>query len=333
LNATAELPYGERMKIPKAPKLPSASTLQSANLAHPSPSNRAPPLPDDRAVTLDDLRLRAGVVTLDVRELAFRALDDEQRLEYGRAIDTAVVLPAATHFAAGAYTTFERLDADDRAKVVGACPEFVDLLVHEAIALNARKVAFDAHAARGEVNRAHRRAAARKALRHGITLRDQVYGALRNVTPAHDRDALDAAVGTAATAAELDVGMRRLATHLRARIAFATGGQRDALAKLGLTEAKAVALDDGAALALKTDQDAAGSPAQARVTQRELDLGDGEVVHLVGVIYRAFREATAVLPALVVPTLGDLARFFVRAAPKAAPAPPPTPADPVTPNG
>jgi len=322
------------MKIPKAPKVPSASTLQSANLVKASPSNRAPPLPDDRAVTLDDLRQRAQAVSADTRELAFMALDDETRLEHGRAVDTSLVVTAATRFAAGAYTTFERLDADDRAKIVGACPEFVDLLVHETVALQGHKVAFDAQAAKGEVNRAGRRASARKALRDGIALRDQVYGALRNVTRPHDRAALDAAVGTAATAAELDVGMRRVATLLRARLDAATAGQRAALAQVGLTAAQADALDEGAALALAAEQQAAGTPAQARVTQRELDLGDGAVVHLVGVIYRAFREATAVLPALVVPPLGELARFFVRAAPKAtAPAPTPTPADPVTPNG
>jgi hypothetical protein len=321
------------MKIPKAPKLPSASTLQSANLVKASPSNRPQPLPTDRAVTLDDLRRRAQIVSADTRELAFMALDDAQRMEHGRSVDSAVVITAATDFAAGAYTTFDHLSDADRAKVVGACPEFVDLLVHETVALQAQKFLFDAQAARGEVNRASRRAAARKSLREGITLRDQVYGALRNVTPLHHRDALDAAVGTAATAAELDVGMRRVATLLRARLDAATSGQRAALARVGLTAAQADALDAGAAHALAAEQEATGAPAHARVTQRELDLGDGAVVHLVGVIYRAFREATAALPTLVVPPLGELARFFVRAAPKAAPAPTPTPADPVAPHG
>lgn len=321
------------MQIPKAPKVP-AESAPRAKAAKPSPSGRPPPLPADRAVTLDDLLLRASVVSAATRELAFLALDDAQRLEYGRAVDTGVVLGAATQFAAGAYAVFDRLTPADRAKVVGASPALVDLLVHEAVELQARKSTFDAQAAQGEVNRAGRRAAARKSLRDGIALRDQVYGALRNVTRAHEREALDAAVGTAATAAELDVGMRRVAAALRARLAAATDAQREALANIGLTEDVARALDDAAAVALAAETEAAGSPAQARVTQRELDLGDGAVVHLVGVVYRAFREATAALPALVVPPLGELARFFARPAAKAPAAKPPAPTpDPDAPTG
>ncbi len=92
-----------------------------------------------------------------------------------------------------------------------------------------------------------------------------------------------------------------------------------------LTADLVTALDDGAGHALTTEKAAQGNAAQARVTQRELDLGDGSVVHLVGILYRAFHEATAALPTLVVPPLGDLARFFDRPAAKPSPAAPPQP--------
>jgi hypothetical protein len=202
----------------------------------------------------------------------------------------------------------------------------VDLLVHEIAALQACKMAFDARSAQREVDRAGRRASARKTAREAITLRDQVYSALRSVTRPHERDALDVALGTAGTPADLALGMRRVAAMLRTRLTTSTEAQREALADLGLTLATAQALEEAATATLAADAEAAGPPPQTRVTQRELDLADGAVVHLVGVLYRAFREASASLPTLVVPPLGELTRFFNR--PTKPRVPPPAPAPP-----
>lgn len=131
----------------------------------PTPRNplTSPPSPDDRTATLDELLARAGDAPSETRELAFIALDDEQRLAYGRAIDTDAVVSSAIPFAVGAYAVFASMSADDRAKVMGASTELVDLLVRETAALRDRKIVFDATASEGEVNRAARRAAARGA--------------------------------------------------------------------------------------------------------------------------------------------------------------------------
>ncbi len=281
-------------------------------------------LPHDRTATLDELLARAGEVSPETRELALLALDDAQRLTYGRTIDTDALLSAAVPFAVGAYTLFDRMTPADREHVVGASPELVDLLVREMADLRDRKARFDAVSSQGEINRSARRAAARTAFRKGIALRDRVSTALRGVTALDDRPALDVAIGTAATAQELAAGMRSLARMLTARLTGSTDAQRRALASLRLTAAQAQGLEDGAAAVVATDAAAQGNSAQTRVTQRDLDLGDGTVVHLVGMIHRAFREATSELPTLVTPPLGDLTRFFERVTPR-TPAQPPTP--------
>ena len=91
--------------------------------------------------------------------------------------------------------------------------------------------------------------------------------------------------------------------------------------------ARAKALEDGAAAVIQAEREATGNRPGARVTQRELDLQDGIVVHLVGALYRAFREGAAVMPGMVVPPLGEVARFFDRAVSRAQAASP-TPAKP-----
>ena len=301
------------------------STPKKKAVTPPStPTARAAPA-QSRAATLDELTAHAAPADEALSNLLALGLDDDQRLAWGRAIDSDVVLTAATAFAHGAYSALESLTEAQRDEVVGANLATVDLLVHACAALQARKSVWDRQSAEGDVSRSERRTAARKAMRDGIALRDRVYTGLRNVTPTNERDTLDAAVGTAVDAAALSRGMLGLATALRKRHAHADAAERKALDSLQLTLARAEALEAGAAEVKRTDDFVTGAVTATRVTQRERDLDDGTVVHLVGVVYRALRDSTATLATLVVPPLGELSRFFDRARPAPKPAAPSPP--------
>ena len=57
----------------------------------------------------------------------------------------------------------------------------------------------------------------------------------------------------------------------------------------------------------------------ARVSQREPDEHDGRVLHLVGTIYAAFRQAARSDEGVVLPELGELESVFERASRRRAP--------------
>ena len=75
---------------------------------------------------------------------------------------------------------------------------------------------------------------------------------------------------------------------------------------MGLNDAQVAALAAAAASIRSTQRDLALVLDDRNVTQRELDAQDGRVVHLIALVFGAFRDATRRDPAIALPDLGEL---------------------------
>ncbi len=88
--------------------------------------------------------------------------------------------------------------------------------------------------------------------------------------------------------------------------------QRALVASMGLNDAQVAALAAAAESIRSTQRDLALVLDDRNVTQRELDAQDGRVVHLIALVYGAFRDATRRDPAIALPDLGELHTWLVR---------------------
>jgi hypothetical protein len=103
----------------------------------------------------------------------------------------------------------------------------------------------------------------------------------------------------------------------------ATDDTRSAYASIGIDDALAESLQAQAKTLREASDVASGGDPSKSVGQRELDLQDGRVLHVITHIYRAFREAHGITATVVQPPLGRLRRLAARPNKPASPASPP----------
>jgi hypothetical protein len=203
-----------------------------------------------------------------------------------------------------------RLDPGQRKLFVGYTPSFDAILIDETAKLRERKRLFDARPSAGAATQARQRKALRQLMSAGMALRDQAAVAMRDILGAsEDAAELETMKGTADTADRLAVGLERIANLIE--IHYRRDHEIAELFDQVQLNAEYVIELRQTGVTLRTTSSAAdfASP-ETRVTQRMLDVQDGVVLHLMGLIYRAFREAHNRDQAILLPPLGRLTAFF-----------------------
>jgi hypothetical protein len=286
--------HGTKEGMSKKDKTPQPDTAPSAHTTTPT-----------ETWTLDSLAAVIGAPDATQRKLLFRAVTEEKLVAAGRAVDSDRIIDAVPGFVASVRAIVEKNGA---VPIHGYSPKQDAIVVHETVKLRGLKQAFDAQAQQGAGSKASRRAAAREAFAAAITLRDQAYQAVVPLLTEVEQAEIDASFGTAGSAQELKRGLDAVALSVEKLIAHKEFASE--LEEMHLHADLARQLRERAALAVSTEQASTAATPEHRVTQRELDTQDGVVLHVIGVIYKAFKAASASHPTLVLPNLGALRSLF-----------------------
>ena len=211
--------------------------------------------------------------------------------------------------------------------------------------LRARNAAYDRLARGSGSTVGERRQREKESFSAGVTLRQNVFQTLRDLLGAEHAAVvgLAGAMKRAATADVLANGLVALADTIhRARHGDEAHPPNAELVEdldiAKLTDATEAELREAAQDVLDTAELAAARPQDLAAAKRALDVQDGRVLHVIGLVVRAFRRARRADETMLVPALGDLARVFGGSGragseddPPAAPPSPPGPTPP--PNG
>jgi hypothetical protein len=285
---------------------PEAAAPRSGSAAR----RKAPPPPSGTRRTIDSLLELLGPPNDRLRQLLYRNVPEARLLALGKRVDSDDILDAIPEFLGMVREIHAQLAPGQRKLFVGYTPAFDPILIDETVKLRERKRLFDARPSAGAATQARQRKALRQLMSASTALRDQAAVAMRDILGAsEDAAELETIKGTAETADKLAVGLERIANlieiHHRRDSEIAELFDEVQLTAEYVTELRQTAST------LRTTSSAAdfASP-ETRVTQRMLDVQDGVVLHLMGLIYRAFREAHNRDQAILLPPLGRLAPFF-----------------------
>lgn len=270
-----------------------------------TPEPPKPTTPD----TLDDIIAHGPSHDAKLRGLIFRHVREDSLLARGQSIDTQDILDSAPDFWNSARGAYAALSEAKRKLILGYSPALDSIFAHDLGVLVGKHKAYLAHSSSSATARARAKKELAQAEEHAMGLRDRVARAARDyLADSSDRDALLASKGTAETWATLRDGVSNVAKvleDLRKNPEMVALFDAVNLPASLISELRAA----GAAL------DARGKAADAiapetRVTKRELDVQDGTVLHLVGLIWRAFRDAHNQDETILVPKLGKMAFLF-----------------------
>lgn len=264
--------------------------------------------------TLDGLYTIVGSVDERVVKALFAKADQDTMFGEGLRVDSQRILDAVPRFCGQAREIWANLTPQQKRLVVGYTSEFDPVLIRETIILRDLKARHDDRFQACSGSRLRRKVEARQAAQDGITLRDQAVQSLRTMLGRTSPEwvGLEDSIGTAETAEKLARGLEWLS---QAMLEVRKSASPELLKLMDLTGLGADYASDLAAAAKAVRDTAAAASltptADTRVTQRQLDVQDGRVLYVVGLIYRAFRAANRRNPAILVPELGPLASFFV----------------------
>lgn len=304
------------------------------------------PPPEQRSgISLDALAKLLGPASLAARRMAFRGADETWMLARGQETATELILDEGCAFVRSTLAIWASLTPTQRARVLGYDPALDAVLVEELVELRARNAAYDRLARGSGTTVGERRQREKESFSAGVTLRQNVFQTLRDVLGSEHAVVvgLAGAMKRAASAEVLANGLVTLADTLhRARHG---DDQHPPNAELvedldlaKLSDATEVELRLAARDVLDTAELASARPQDLAAAQRALDVQDGRVLHVVGLVVRAFRRARRADETMLVPELGDLARVFGitngrASADEDVSAPPSPPAPPIPPNG
>jgi hypothetical protein len=245
-----------------------------------------------------------------LRHLLYRNVPEARLLALGKRVDSDDILEAIPEFLGTVRDIHAQLEPGQRKLFVGYTPAFDPILIDETAKLRERKRLFDARPSAGAATQARQRKALRQLMNAGTALRDQAAVAMRDILGANDDAAeLETIKGTAETADKLAVGLERIANlieiHQRRDPEIA-----ELFEEVQLTVEYVRELRETASTLRAASSAADFASPETRVTQRMLDVQDGVVLHLMGLIYRAFREAHNRDEAILLPPLGRLEPFF-----------------------
>lgn len=304
---------------------------EAANDADPELTKPATPRPE----TLDALSKRLGAPNPTAARVTFRGYDPAEGLDQGKDVATERILRAVPVFVGSVTALWTTLTDAQRKKVLGYTETFLPVLVAETQKLQALNAQYDRVARLASVSRSHCEAAANEQLREARDLRDQVLRTVSEFVPRSPQSAtLKVAARGAESADKLAVALDALGDWLSGWLASMPSDEREVCAAMGFDDALAAELRQRAERVRESQADLDAISGDTRVTQRELDMQDGRVLHVVGVIHQAFRSAARRDPTIVAPDLADLDTVFERAprSPRATdediPAAPPEPVTP-----
>lgn len=291
--------------------------------------------------TLDQLAEALGAPTPVAVRLAFRGADEGWMLRQGQSIASETILKDGAAFVNATRAVWAQLPVEKRRLIIGYTPALDAVAVQELIALRSVSHQYDVLAQGAGVSIARRRQEARDAFASGVTLRLTVHQTLRDMLGAEHPIivSLDAAMKPADTAEILANGLDTVADTLG--LLRNGDDEHDADPEL-VEELDAAQLDDALVDAMRASATrvrdtatlAEAKPQDLAALQRALDLQDGRVLQVIGMMLRAFRRARKSDPTLLIPDFGDLSRIFGSPnsgrsddAPEPVP-PPPQPAPP-----
>lgn len=276
----------------------------------PAARRKAPSPSSGTRWTLDSLLQLLDPPNERLRQLLYRNVPEARLLALGKRVDSDDILDAIPEFLGTVREIHARLKPGQRKLFIGYTPAFDLILIDETAKLRERKRLFDARPSDGAIAQARQRKALRQLMSAGTALRDQAAVAMRDILGANEDAAeLETIKGTAETADKLAVGLERIANLIEIH------RRRDPeIAELfdvvQLTSEYVTELRETARRLRAASSAADFASPETRVTQRMLDVQDGVVLHLMGLIYRAFREAHNRDRAILLPPLGRLAPFF-----------------------
>jgi len=266
------------------------------------------------------------------REALYAAASEADLVGMGvRTASERILLDSPAFFDA-AYTIYGSLSHEKRAMLTGFSIALLPIGVDEANKLHALHEAQRETARSGGADKAEAVTVLGSRRHDALTLRDNAIRAIRPYLATEEQRArLNALRGTADTAQKLADGLRGVAQTLEELRSSSTPAVVALLDEVGLGVAYVKKLQDNSALLMEADRAAAGAPPQRRVSQRELDLQDGRVLHVIGIVFRAFQAGHDSDETILVPPLTRLARLFKGHRPaREEPAPTPPNEGPIT---
>lgn len=294
--------------LPAMPKSPAKKVAQ-----------KSAPTKEPAVHTLDSLHHDLGKPNEALAKALFLRLTEGALVEVGVRIDSISLIDDVPGFVSSAIEIQKHLTPAQR-PLLKLPSGIAPLLVAEAITLRSLHAEFSATSTIDAGSKAQRDTVARRELREGVTFRDIVYDALRNALGPDGMSEVDAVIGTAETHEALATGLSGMAKLLR-KLRKQGSDDLALFDAFELDEACAAALDEKAARVRKAGE-AAAAP-EKRVTQRRLDLQDGRVAHLIGIVRRAFRAANRADSSILVPKLRASAWLFESRSGKSKAQPPP----------
>lgn len=272
------------------------------------PASQAPVAAQPTSHTIDDVIAAGQHFDPLIQKLVYRNVPEENLVARGQRLDSADILGAVPDFFSDARFIWGGLNAAQRKLVIGYTPEYDAILAHETGVLRDKHRAFLAAGSTSAADRVQKKGAANRARTRARKLRDQAFTALRPLIPPDDALALVVSKGSAETYTSMQLGVEQIAARIEQHRADAE--LAPLLDKIGLTAAFVAEL---AAIAIEVARTGAAADAvdpTKRVTQRQLDLHDGRVLHLVRIVERAFNAAHEHDATILVPRLGAMAAAF-----------------------
>ena len=265
--------------------------------------------PDEGVATLDALAHELGTPDKEFRTAVFALAPDSELLALGVRVDSAKILADAPAFVVGVREAVAAVD--EEAVLRGYAPALLPLLVFEARELEKLAASREAVGTTHSISRGEQTASLKTTMEAGLRARDATCDALHNAFGL-DRpklDTLDEAVGVADTPAHLATGLESLARLIRKH---SKGDEHVAalLKAFGVTTNQAAELETLAHAVRTADAHSHATQSAPKVTQRALDLQDGRVLHLIGMILRSLKTARARSAQVVVPTLPRIGWMF-----------------------
>jgi hypothetical protein len=267
-----------------------------------------------RVVTLDTLVAQHGAPSTGHRVVAFAGYDPVASLALGQKVATERILRVVPGFVQRAAQAWAALSPAQRERVVGFRPVLFTVLLDEAATLRALNERYDRAAKSDALSRAQAVTNATESERDARDLYGRVRATVGEYTTAAQWAALgfDTLPESPADADQLAQALGTLATQVGAWHATLDPEVREACEEINLGEALVASLREAAEAVRRTQAEAAGFTAQTRVTQRQLDVQDGRVLHMVRRVFNAFRRAARRDDSVVVPDLDELTNVFVR---------------------
>ena len=292
-------------------------TTTRATTAAATPTAAATATPEEpqllRTYTIDTLAASANPPDPRLSSRIFRNTKEETLLDRGKDVETAVILSSIPELLGSTKEIYAVQSPSQRDLLVGYTPRLDDILVSEVLTLQDLKRRFDAQSAAGTTSRVRNQAASRTTHRKAIAMRDQATTALRGIVGDSDTAEgveLRSVRGTAETEDDLANGLDSMAGLIDSYRQSGDEETLDLMDELKLTPAYANQLRSMATGVRAAARAADVAAPAARVTETMLNLQDGRVMHLVGLIYRPFREARKQDASILLPKLGGLRSQF-----------------------